>query len=93
MVGFVSQVLDLRQLLVAHLCRNLLEHLTARYLVRQRRNHDIAVLDFVGGTQAQCAASGFINLLDVLARRYEFTAGRIIRSLDVLHQRGDRRLW
>ena len=47
-VRFIAKVVHLWELLRAHLHRNLLEHLAAGYLVRQRRNDDVAVFDLVG---------------------------------------------
>ena len=68
MIRFVTQVFNLRQLFGPHLHSDLLEHLATGYLVRQRCNHNIAILDFVRRPQAQRATAGFINLFDVITR-------------------------
>ena len=43
-VRFVAQIVNHRQLFIAHLRRNLLQHFGAGNLVRQRANHHRAVL-------------------------------------------------
>ncbi len=90
-IRFVPQVVDLRQLLRAHLCRDLLEHLAAGDLVGERGHDDIAALDTVRGAQAQGAGAVPVDIADLRTRRYDFPAGREIRSPDVLHQVRDAR--
>ena len=49
MVRLVTQIRHHRQLAGLHLRRDLLQHLGARNLIRQRVNHDRTVFDRVGG--------------------------------------------
>ena len=46
-IGLVTQVFNLGQFLGPHLRGDLLEYLATRYLVRQRRDDDVTLLDFV----------------------------------------------
>ncbi len=89
MIRLIAKVIHLGELLRTHLRRDLLQHLAARYLVRQRRNDDVAVFDLKGGSQPQRAAPGRIDLLDIGSWRHQLAAGREIRALDVLHERRD----
>ncbi len=91
MIGLVTQVLDERQLLVAHLRRDLLEYLAAGNLVRQRTDDDVAVLLPVRGAQSQRSVAAIVDLLDIASRRYELAARRKVRSLDVFHDLRDGR--
>ena len=49
MVGLVAQIRHHRQFAGLHLRRDLLQHLGARDLIRQRVNHNRAIFDGIGG--------------------------------------------
>ena len=86
-VGFVTQVLDQRQLLGPHLLGDLLEHLGGRHLVRQGVDHHRTVLAAPAGTGTNLAVAGFVQPADVVRLADDVAARRVIRSRHVLQQR------
>ncbi len=91
-IGLIVVALDHRQLLGAVLLVDLLQHATRRHLVGERRDDDVAVLDLPGGARLERADALVVELLEIGARRDDLGAGRQIRPLDVLHERGGRGL-
>ncbi len=85
-IRLVAQVLDHRELLRAHLLRDLLHHLGRRDLMWERGNDDIAVFDLVSGARLETTDALVVKLLQIRARRDDLRAGRQIGTLDELHQ-------
>ena len=92
-IRLVAQIRYHGQLARLHLLRDLLQHTRARYLVRQRVNHDIAVLLLPDGTQAQAAAATPVHGDNFLARRDDLCLGRKIRRQHMFAKFFNRRLW
>ncbi|MNB94408.1 hypothetical protein D3C75_415590 [compost metagenome] len=93
-VGFVTQVGNLRRLgrLGLHHRGDLLQHLGARDLMRQRGDDDVAVFDVIHGAHAHRTATGFVDFQQVGARGDDFRFGRVVRALDVFTELFDRGL-
>ena len=89
-VRLVAQVGDHRQLLGLHLRGDLLQHLGTGNLMRQRGDHDVAVLDAVHGAHAHRALAGFVDFQQVAARGDDLRLGRIIRAEHVFAELLDR---
>jgi hypothetical protein len=79
-VGLVAQVGDPGQLLGLHLLGDLRQHLGAGDLVRQRRHHDVAILDLVDRAHAEAAATGGVHLDQLVARRDDLGGGGEVRT-------------
>ena len=88
-IRLVADVLDHRQLLLAHLRGDLLDDLVARDLVGQLGDDDDAlVLVFlVDRARLEAAVAGVVDVEQLRARRDDLAAGRQIRTLHVLHER------
>ena len=91
-VALVAQVVHHRQLLGAHLRRDLLQHLGAGHLVGQRGDHHLAVLDLVHRAGTEGTAARLVHRAQLGARRDDLGAHRQVRALHVLAQVGDRRI-
>ncbi|MCY1507074.1 hypothetical protein D9M68_413400 [compost metagenome] len=83
-VRLVAQVGDHRQLLRLHLAGDLLQHLGPGDLVRQRGDHDVAVLDAINGAHAHRAAAALVDLQQFGAGGDDFRLGGEVRAEDML---------
>ena len=88
-IRFVADVLDHRQLLLAHLLRDLLLHAAAGHLERQLRDHDRAALLLLlpGGARPVAAGALLVEFNQLITARDDLGAGRQVGTLDVLEQR------
>ena len=83
-IGFIAQIGDHRQLLVLHLRGNLLQHLGARHLMRQRSNHDLTVFLAPHRTTAHRAAAAGVHLQQVFPRGDDLGFSGEVRPLNML---------
>ena len=91
-IGLVADVLDHRQLLLAHLRGDLLDDLVARHLVRQLGDDDDVVFFLVDGARLVRAVARVVDGQQLRARRDDLAAGRQIGPLHVLHERARLRI-
>ena len=91
-IGFVAQVFEHRQLLRAHLVRDLLDDLFPGDLVGQRGDDDVAVFYDVHAAAAHRAVAGRVHRLELVFRRDDLGSGREVRAFDVPAKLGDARL-
>ena len=73
-IGFVADVLDHRQLLLAHLRGDLLDDLVARHLVRQLGDDDDVVFFLVDGARLEAAVAGVVDREQIGLRRDDLAA-------------------
>ena len=90
-VRFVADVLDHRQLLRAHLVRDLFDDLRRRHLVGQGGHDHVAVFAAPDRTAAHRTVAGRVHRGDLGRRRDDFGCGREVRALHVLAELGDAR--
>ena len=90
-IRFVAQVVYHRQLFIAHLSGDLLQHFCPGNLMRQRGNHHRAVFFRPYRTHTYGAASVFVNLTNFRARSNDLRFGRVIRPLHDIQQLIQRR--
>ena len=88
MIGFIAQILDHRQFFCRHLSGDLLQYLRPRYLIGQRADDDVTVLDFIAGAQAYRTIAGLVHLQQILARGDDLGVGGIIGTQHMLAQFG-----
>ena len=90
-VRFVAQVVHHRQLFIAHLGGDLLQHFRAGNLVRQRGDHHSAVFFIPHRAHAHGAATVLVDFADFRTRGDDFRFSRIIRPLNDIQQLVERR--
>ncbi len=83
-IGLIAQVSDHRQFLGLHLSGDLLQHLGSGNLMRERGDHDVAVLDTVNGPHAHGTSTCLIDLQQIRTRRDDLRLGREIRPKHML---------
>ena len=92
-VRFVAQVVHHRQLFIAHLGGNLLQHLRTGHLVRQRGDHHGAILFIPHRAHAHGATAVLVDFADFRTRGDDLGFGRIVRPLHDLQQIVQRGFW
>ena len=92
-IGFITQIVDHRELLRLHLACDLLEHPAARNLVRKCDHDDVAVFPLPDRTHADRAVSALVDRADLGQRRDDLGVGGIVRGLDVLTKLLHRGIW
>ena len=91
-VGLVADVLQPRQLLGAHLLRDLLDDLARRGLVRHRGDDEVGPLAHPGRASAHAAQAGLVHGEEVGARGDDLGGGRVVRAEHVFAQVGHARV-
>ena len=90
-IRFVAQVVYHRQLFIAHLSGDLLQHFCPGNLMRQCGNHHRAVFFRPYRTHTYGATSVFVNLTNLCPRGNDLRFGRVIRPLHDIQQLIQRR--
>ncbi len=85
-IRLVTQVVHHRQLFIAHLGSDLLQHPRPGNLVRQGGNHHRTVLFFPHRAHAHGAATVLVNFADLSPGGDDLCFGRVVRPLDDIQQ-------